>query len=260
MASSDPSLVSNCCLRGFQWDGTPTGSVTTITKTGNSVYVTGTNKSAGVMLIHDLFGWTFANTRLLADHIAREANVTVYVPDFFGGNSLPVDLLLAGRWGEMDVRGFVARNNREIREPEIFGVARNVRAIHDRVGAIGFCYGGWATFRLGAKEHLDANGRGLVDCISVGHPSLLTTKDIDEVAVPVQMLAPEFDHVYTAELKMHTFETLQKAKVPFDFQFYPGVEHACFIRGDPDKKGERDAMTRGKNAAVAWLKQWLHDE
>lgn len=35
------------------------------------------------------------------------------------------------------------------------------------------------------------------------------------------------------------------------------VEHACLVRGDPNKKGEKEAMERGKNAAVSWLIQWL---
>lgn len=33
------------------------------------------------MIIHDLYGWEFTNTRLLADHYADEVNATVYVPD-----------------------------------------------------------------------------------------------------------------------------------------------------------------------------------
>jgi dienelactone hydrolase len=70
-------------------------------------------------------------------------------------------------------------------------------------------------------------------------------------------LAPEHDSVYTAELKRHTFDTLSKLGVPFDYQHYPGVEHGCFTRGDSNKTGEREAMTRGKIAAVSWFTQWL---
>lgn len=34
-----------------------------------------------IMIVHDIFGWTSANTRLLADHYAKEADATVYIPD-----------------------------------------------------------------------------------------------------------------------------------------------------------------------------------
>jgi dienelactone hydrolase len=170
----------------------------------------------------------------------------------FGGASLPSDILSdRSRWGEIDVPGFVQKNSREIREPEIFACAKELRSKFKKVGAIGFCYGGWAVFRLGTK------GNDLVDCISTGHPSLLTKDDVDNVGVPAQLLAPEFDEMYTAEMKQHTFTKLQELGVPFDYQHFPGVEHACFVRGNPKKKGEREAMARAKNAAVSWFVQHL---
>lgn len=67
------------CKSGFSWNGTPTGKE--ITLANNKAYVTGTSKSAAVLLVHDIFGWTFTNLRLLADHFAKEANATVYLPD-----------------------------------------------------------------------------------------------------------------------------------------------------------------------------------
>ena len=54
-------------------------------------------------------------------------------------------------WGPLDLPGFLARNSKAIREPEIMACAKSLREKYKRVGAIGFCYGGWAVFRLGAK-------------------------------------------------------------------------------------------------------------
>lgn len=247
--------VASCCLQGFEWEGTPTGRIAKLAR--NDVYVSGDNADVGVLLVHDLLGWSFPNVRLLADHYAREADVTVYVPDFFGGEVLPFGPISRGDWHEVDLGAFLKKNSRDIREPEILECARVLRAMYKKVGAVGFCYGGWAVFRLGAKEH--HRPRPLVDCITAGHPSLLTKKDIDEVAVPVQILAPEIDPVYTPELKAYTFDTLQKLGLPFDYQHFPKVEHACFVRGDPYKSGEREAMTRGKDAVVCWWRQYLHD-
>lgn len=246
--------ISSCCTKGFKWDGEPTGRTERLEDL--DCYVTGKNTKAAVLIIHDLFGWTLPNIRLLADHYAKEADVTAYVPDFFQGDSLPFELLTAEKWSEMDMPGFLARNSREIREPQIFSFARALREKYDKLGAIGFCYGGWAVFRLGAKEHVPS----LVDCVTSAHPSLLKAEDIDGVGVPVQMLAPEFDPVYTAELKLHTFQTLQAAGLPFDYQHFPGHAHGCLVRGDKDRKGERAAMERGKNAAVAWMRLFLHNE
>jgi dienelactone hydrolase len=95
-----------------------------------------------VLIVHDLLGWTFPNVRLLADHYAREANATVYVPDFFAGEVLPSEAIIHRRWHEIDVPGFLKKNSRDIREPEIFECARVLRARYKKLGAVGFCYGG----------------------------------------------------------------------------------------------------------------------
>lgn len=71
--------MAECCLKGFRWDVDPKGHETTLA--GRSCYVTGSNDTVAIMIIHDLFGWTFRNTRLLADHYAEEVNATVYIPD-----------------------------------------------------------------------------------------------------------------------------------------------------------------------------------
>lgn len=246
--------VAPCCLKGFEWDGTPTGRIEKLA--GKDAYVTGSNPSAAILIVHDLFGWAFSNVRLLADHYAREADATVYVPDFFDGDSLDLDLLLQSRFAELDLAGFMQRNARDVREPDILASARALRERHARLGAVGFCYGGWAVFRLGGAEH----DPPLVDCVTAGHPSLLTAADVDSVAVPVQVLAPQIDGQYTAELKAHTLTTLLAKGLEFDFQHFPGVEHACFVRGDQTKAGEREAMEKGKDAAVAWLKRFLHSK
>ncbi|KFA69758.1 hypothetical protein S40285_06002 [Stachybotrys chlorohalonatus IBT 40285] len=240
-----------CCFQSFQWHGQPSGRIDKLA--GLNVYVAGNDSEDAVLFIHDLYGWTYPNIRLLADHFAKEANVTVYVPDFFDGEVLSFDLIDAEDWAGLDVPGFIGRNSRAAREPQIFDCARALRNKYRKVAAVGYCYGGWASFRLGAREHQPP----LVDCISVGHPSLLTKEDIDGVGVPVQMLAPEIDAAYTAEMKLHTFQTLQASGLVFDYQHFPGVQHSCLIRGNDKVEGEREAMVRGKDAVVWWLKQFL---
>lgn len=246
--------ITNCCTQGFQWQGTPTGRIDKLTT--NDVYITGDNPDVALLFIADLFGWSFPNVRLLADHFAREVGATVYVPDFFGGEVLDFELISTNKFDQLNLPDFMSRNGREAREPEIFECARALRQRHRKVGAVGYCYGGWASLRLGAKEHVEAP---LVDCISFGHPSMATKKDFDEVDVPVQILAPEIDPAFPPEFKSYAFQTLQRLNVPFDYQHFPGVVHACFIRGDENAPGERAAMERGKNAAVAWFRQWLKD-
>jgi dienelactone hydrolase len=246
--------MTNCCLKSFAWEGTPTG---TVSKLGDiNTYITGTNSERAVLYIHDALGWTFPNARLLADHFAREIDATVYVPDFFDGEILPFEPILAGRWHEIDMAGFQKRNWRDIREPAVFEAARQLRQKgYKRIGAVGYCFGGWASFRVGAKEH----NPPLIDCISTGHPTWLTKEDIDGIGVPVQLLAPEHDVTFTAELKSYAFEQIMKKGLYMDYVHLPGVEHGGLVRGDPNVKGEREAMARAKDAAVSWFKMFLYE-
>ncbi|TVY49183.1 Hydrolase tropI, partial [Lachnellula cervina] len=209
----------------------------------NNTYIAGSNPDIPILLIRDLLGWKFTNTRLLADHYAREVGATVYVPDFFGGETLPFEPITNGRWYEVDVPSFIKKNTRkstfqsqdslealrhEIREPKIFTCVLALCTTYKKLGAVGFCFGGWAVFRLGAKEHEPP----LVDCILAGHPTFLTKQDIDEVALPVQILAPEIDPAFTRELKIYAFERIRElgVGVPFVYRHFSGVEHACFVR------------------------------
>ena len=76
--------ISDCCLKGFQWDGTPVGKVEQFeVVSGKQAYVTGSNPNVAILLIHDLLGWEFNNTRLLADHYAKEGDATLYMPDLY---------------------------------------------------------------------------------------------------------------------------------------------------------------------------------
>ena len=52
-----------------------------------------------------------------------------------------------------DLNDFLRRNGKDIRQPEIFACAKSLKEDlgFKKVGAVGFCYGGWAVLRLGAK-------------------------------------------------------------------------------------------------------------
>ncbi|KAI1426088.1 dienelactone hydrolase [Xylaria sp. FL1777] len=244
---------SACCLKTFTWGGTPTG--TEIKLANNDCYITGQDKETAIILIHDIFGWKYPNVRLLADHFAREVNATVYVPDFFGGWIVDWQAAEEDRWNEIDVAGIVKTQSREIRGPEIVACARTIKAElgFKRLGAVGYCYGGWGVCHLASREQEIL----FVDAISIAHPSWLVKKDIENIAVPVQVLAPELDLSYTPELKSYTFQTLLKLNVPFNYQHFPGINHGALVRGDDRNKGERQAMAMAKNAVVAWFKQYL---
>ncbi|KAF2626716.1 dienelactone hydrolase family protein [Macroventuria anomochaeta] len=238
-----------CCLTSFQWDGTPEGREEKLA--GLPTYVTGDNPKAAVLYVHDALGWQFGNARLLADHYATEANVTVYIPDFFGGEVLDRDAIFEGRWADLNIADFRARNERSIREPQIFAAAAELRSNgFEKIGAAGFCFGGWGVLRLAQAS--------LVDAIICAHPSWVTNEDFDNINVPVLFLAPEKDANFPDEMKVYAFQTLLGRKsTPFEWVHFPGVAHGCLTKGDEKVQGERAAMVKGKETAVRWWREWL---
>jgi dienelactone hydrolase len=182
--------------------------------------------------------------------------VTVYIPDFFGGETLDPQAVLEGRWHDLDMAGFSARNSRSIREPEIFAAAKELRSNgFKKIGAIGFCFGGWAVLRLASVKE---EGASLVDAIVCAHPSWVTNADFDDVDIPVMFLAPEHDSMFPDDMKEYAFKTLlAKKSVPFEWVHFPGVAHGCLTKGDSRVEGEREAMAKGKGLAVRWWGEWL---
>jgi dienelactone hydrolase len=176
-------------------------------------------------------------------------------PSSFGGEVIEPEIVRDfARLRQLDMPGFLARNSKATREAEILACARALRARYKKVGAVGFCFGGWAVFRCGASSH----DPPLVDCISTAHPSMLEPDEIKNVSVPVQILAPENDPMFSPELKEACNRAIPSKGLPYDYQYFPGVEHGFAIRGNRHDRAECDAMVRGIGCVVSWFKYWLH--
>ena len=203
--------------------------------------------------------------------IPHQANVTVYMPDFFGGEMLDAQKIIEGKGRELDIAGFIKRNSRAIREPEIFACAKALRSSgFNKIGTVGYCYGGWAVLRLASeslgqpavlllKELENATNSSAVDAAICAHPSLLENSDFDNVKVPVMFLAPEHDEMFSDEMKEYAFKklVLEKKNVPVEWVHFPDVSHGCLTKGDESVKGEREAMVKAKDRAVTWWREWL---
>lgn len=150
-----------------------------------------------------------------------------------------------------DFGPFLSRNSKEIRWPEIKAAAQTLKSQYKKVVAIGFCYGGWACFKLAADP-------SLIDAISTAHPSLLDKAELDGPKVPVQVLAPENDFVFTEELKKYTLEALPKAGVPWEYIYFPGLAHGFAVRGNPEDVKQKEGLERAKRCFVNFANEWLH--
>ena len=148
---------------------------------------------------------------------------------------------------------FVGRNSKEIRGPQIFDFARELKKKYGKVGTVGYCYGGWAVFQLGAK------GKDVVNCVSTAHPSFLTKLEIRNIGVPIQILAPETDTQLTPDLKEFCNSIIPTLGVSYAYEFFPGLAHGFATRGDPNDPAQRQGFLRAEKAVVHWLCQHLHE-
>lgn len=80
------------CITGAIHEGVPKGSVSTIAKL--PTYIAKPTSMPGkpgvIVIAPDVFGWNFANNRLLADEYAERSGHTVYLPDFMFGMIFPI--------------------------------------------------------------------------------------------------------------------------------------------------------------------------
>jgi carboxymethylenebutenolidase len=58
---------------------------------GVNTYKTGQGKAA-IVLFTDVFGYSFPNTRKVADRFAEETGTTVLIPDYFHGDPLNINI------------------------------------------------------------------------------------------------------------------------------------------------------------------------
>ena len=86
--------MSSCCMSGqLHNHAQPTGSEATIS--GLPTYVaepSDKQSTKALIFLVDIFGYSFPNTRLLADLYAKEG-FWVYVPDILNGDPLDISFL-----------------------------------------------------------------------------------------------------------------------------------------------------------------------
>eukprot|EP00026_Physarum_polycephalum_P016489 Phypoly_transcript_17408.p1 GENE.Phypoly_transcript_17408~~Phypoly_transcript_17408.p1 ORF type:complete len:258 (+),score=48.60 Phypoly_transcript_17408:22-774(+) len=243
-----------CCKKGSVHSGTPVGHETKME--GLDVYISepATPTDKAILFLHDGFGWTLVNNRLLADSYAKEANVRVFLPNLLVGEIVPAELLFDHeKIKQYDFSKFVKDNAREARWPTVLQFAKSLKEKHGvkSVACIGFCWGGWASLALAATDTVDA--------AAVAHPSMVRVpSDIENIKKPTLFLCAEVDRAFPAEARQQAEAIMEKKKPLYSlFKLYPGTEHGFAVRGNLNNKPEADAAMDAKNEAVAFFKRVL---
>ena len=266
-----------CCLSGAVHSGTPSGREDTIG--GLPTYVaepTDKSTSRTVVFLVDIFGWKFKNVRLLADDYAK-AGFYCYIPDVHEGDSLPIEFLqsiepplkVKEQEGFLDkaketvdimvtLGPWLAKHRESVSEPIISGFVDTVRGTPgtDKIGAIGFCWGGrYAILQAHGRKEGEIGG---VDAAYACHPSLLSIPaDLSPVTKPTSVAVGEKDSLLDLKSVEQIREALEKTGAPTEVKIYQDQVHGFALRGDWSSDKDKQAMDDAEKQGIAWFQKYL---
>jgi len=270
--------MSDCCLSGKVHEGTPSGRVDTIG--GLQTYIAepeGGSTAKTVVFLVDIFGWEFKNVRLLADEYAK-AGFYCYIPDVHQGDSLPISFLqnVEPPLKDQEQAGLIdkaknavivpttlgpwlVKHREAVSEPIISGFINTVRQIPgtNKVGAIGFCWGGrYAILQAHGQKEGSVGG---VDAAYACHPSLVAIPgDFDPVTKPLSLALGTKDSLLDEKSMGQIQDVLaKKTDVPHEIQIYEDQIHGFALRSDWSSDKDKKAMDDAEKQGIEWFKEYL---
>lgn len=238
MASNPPGA---CCLKRTLHEGDLIG--TTVDIFGLPVYQVGKEHGNDriLVILTDIYGFDFKNTRLLADQFSR-SGYHVLVPDILKGNPATpgIDLpeWLKSHTAEITspiTEGFVSKVKTELKPKSLVG--------------IGYCFGAKYLVQLIGKD-------AIFDAGAIAHPSFVTIEEVEAITKPILISAAEIDPIFTVELRHETEKVLVEGKKTFQIDLFSGVSHGFTSRGDISIPQVKYAKEKAFKDQVEWFNQY----
>jgi len=262
--------MSSCCLSGKVHDGTPTGKVETIDNL--QTYVAAPkdgSKAKSIVFLSDIFGWEFPNVRLLADNYAKEG-FYCYIPDFFQGDSLPVEFLdtvepplkkrenltLADKAVSTAKVGttlgpWLLKHREAVAKPLISSFISTLRkdSSTGKIGAIGFCWGG---------RYAILASHGEVDAAVACHPSLVAVPaDFEGISKPLSLAVGTEDSLLDQKTVGSIQDLFGVLKVDHELRIYEDQVHGFALRSDWSSEKDKKAMDESEKQGKEWFAKYL---
>ncbi|MCJ1340912.1 hypothetical protein MMC09_006208 [Bachmanniomyces sp. S44760] len=282
-------MDSSCteCIKGSIHKGLPQGKEELIH--GLNTYVIGnrTNPRGIIVIYSDVFSLGLPNNKLIADSYAKSGDWLVYLPDFFKGDALglniadvlvPVDAakqsklsfftgLLAG------APSFLMWSMRHKEAPtnkvcmDFLAALRSETVKSQKIGMVGMCWGGKYAIRAGLESNMievDGVKVPLVDAVVALHPSNLAIPgDVEGLVVPVSYGWGQEDIAVNIKQKGQTEDVHAKAeeagqKLPeMEHKVYKPGRHGFAVRGNPDDPQEKACLEDSVTQVLDWFGKWL---
>ncbi|OKL58795.1 hypothetical protein UA08_05860 [Talaromyces atroroseus] len=243
MSSHPPAA---CCYQGVKHDGKTTGSFSTLN--GVEIYISyPANKSVdyAVLFLTDIIGYRFTNAQLLADQFAANGYF-VMMPDLFCGDPVPLN-----RPDGFNMQEWKKGHGPLAIDPIVDVCLAGLRNKYGckKIGAVGYCFGAKYVVR-----HLHPD-KGEIDVGYLAHPSFVTPDELKSIKGPLAISAAENDHIFPAEKRHESEDILKTLGIPYQINYYGGVEHGFAVRGSLNRRSVQFAKESAFMQAVQWFKE-----
>eukprot|EP01124_Arcella_intermedia_P021915 TRINITY_DN3152_c0_g1_i1.p1 TRINITY_DN3152_c0_g1~~TRINITY_DN3152_c0_g1_i1.p1 ORF type:complete len:266 (-),score=43.63 TRINITY_DN3152_c0_g1_i1:24-821(-) len=258
------------CFKGSRSTGTPTGEVIVLGGVNTYIARPPTDSQSAIIIATDIFGYSFVNSRLIADEFAKAGFLCV-IPDLFDGKPISeglLDLMDTKPSGVLSHLSFFAdiastvatqglpffwnhlppSKKLPIFDAVIAGLKQDFGVA--KVGVQGYCYGGKLCALLAAAPDK-------VDAMATAHPSLLELADIEAIQKPSLWCCAEVDQQFGAAMRQKSEAILQQHNQVHRFVDYPGTTHGFAVRGDSTEEVVARSAKGALEEAVQWFSQYL---
>lgn len=150
---------------------------------------------------------------------------------------------------------------------DFLGALRRATPSSQKIGIVGFCWGGKYALRAGLEGNMiEKEGKKvpLVDAVVALHPShVAIPTDVETLVVPTSIGWGEIDSEVNIKQKGEIEDLHAKAKqagrqVPeMEHKVYKPGRHGFAVRGNPDDPQERKCLEESEKQVLDWMAQWL---
>ncbi|KJA16308.1 hypothetical protein HYPSUDRAFT_71469 [Hypholoma sublateritium FD-334 SS-4] len=278
------AVVCPRCKEGSLLSGEPTGSIVADfqgayfasapepqTEGAGASSESADNKKSTVLLLTDAFGLPLKNCKIMADELAKRLGCDVWVPDYFNGKPLiPFEKMsLPSRAGEKVSTWAWVRLFFGVLLPQIPTIISNRPSIvdkrlasfislikekkgYEKIGAVGYCYGGSTSVRLG--------GTDLVNSVIIVHPGRFSLDELKAIKVPAAWICAEEDMYFPDSLRAQSEAEFAGRKdkpnfVEYEFKEYKGTAHGFASRPNLELPETKEAFEGAFEQTVEWFKK-----
>ncbi|KKZ66314.1 hypothetical protein EMCG_07978 [[Emmonsia] crescens] len=230
-----------------------------------------------ILLLPEGHGITLPNIQLLADTLSTNLSCPAILPDLFGAHPFPITK--PSNWdADAALEQFLACNHPGTVDPILEEIlhwidqpaAQGGFGGVERLGGIGYCFGGRYVIRLLAQGRIKAG--------VVNHPSFFTMDEVRGLAgdgeydcsanapgdarlrpvfSPLAIFAAEEDDILPEGKRREMEDVLKKTGATWSCRTFAQTGHGFTVRGDISNPAARFAKEAALRGAVEWFHEFL---